>query len=90
MNDIYHDLVKKSNVDYYKGFGKFLDNQTVQVGDEILKGEKILIATGGVPFMDDKTKGIEHCINSNGFFELNDIPESLIIVGSGYIGLELA
>lgn len=40
--------------------------------------------------MSDKIKGIEHTINSNGFFELDEIPESVIIVGSGYIGLELA
>ena len=29
LNDIYHDLVKQSKVDYYKGFGKFIDNNTV-------------------------------------------------------------
>ena len=39
--------------------------------------------------MDDKKKGIEHCINSDGFFDLDDIPESVIVVGSGYIGIEL-
>ena len=39
--------------------------------------------------MDDKKKGIEYCINSDGFFDLDDIPESVIVVGSGYIGIEL-
>ena len=34
-------------------------------------------------------KGIEHCINSDGFFELEKIPENTVVVGSGYIGLEL-
>lgn len=54
-----------------------------------MQGEKILIATGAIPFMDDKKKGIEYCINSDGFFDLDDIPESVIVVGSGYIGIEL-
>lgn len=49
----------------------------------------ICIATGGTPVMPN-IPGIEHAISSDGFFELEDLPQKAVVVGSGYIGVELA
>ena len=48
-----------------------------------------MICTGGRPSTSD-VPGIEHTINSDGFFDLERIPEKTCVVGSGYIAVELA
>lgn len=35
-------------------------------------------------------EGIEHCMNSDGFFAMENLPERAIVVGGGYIAIELA
>lgn len=51
---------------------------------------RILIATGGAPFIDERLVGREHTITSNEAFHLEHKPESIIIAGGGYIALEFA
>jgi len=53
--------------------------------------ERILIATGGRPHFPNPESGIEeHGISSDGFFELEDLPPVAIVLGAGYIAVELA
>ncbi len=51
---------------------------------------KILIATGGRPFVDAKLPGAEHAITSNEAFHLPTLPASIVIAGGGYIAVEFA
>lgn len=46
----------------------------------------VLIATGGRPVLPDAPGVKEHCISSDGFFDLKDLPEKSVVVGAGYIG----
>ena len=50
----------------------------------------ILIATGGAPIIPSDIPGADHGIDSDGFFRLDDLPAKTVVVGSGYIGVELA
>jgi len=52
--------------------------------------EKILIATGGWPYLPQSVMGIEHAVTSNEMFELEELPKRLVIVGGGYIAVEFA
>jgi mercuric reductase len=74
-----------------RGTGSFVDARTVEVGDQRLTGDRILVATGSrtavptIPGIDD-TEWIDHVTA----LELDDVPESLLIVGAGPVGLEFA
>lgn len=72
------------------GFGQFVDNKTVECNGKLYSGEHLLIAVGSTPVLDSSIPGIEHCITSDGFFELEEMPKRAVVVGGGYIGLELA
>jgi glutathione reductase (NADPH) len=58
--------------------------------DKVYTADRILIATGGTPRSDYHAEGVEHCISSNDVFELDEQPESIVIEGGGYIGVEFA
>ncbi|MDO4449701.1 MAG: glutathione-disulfide reductase [Moraxella sp.] len=90
----YQNGFNKNGVTKIDGFAKFIDKNTVEVTKadgtvEVLSAEHILIATGGRPTRPD-IKGAELGIDSDGFFEWESLPKSVAIVGSGYIGVELA
>ena len=89
LRGVYEKMWKNSNVKYVKGFAEFIEKNKIQVGDEIFEGEKILIATGSKPHMP-KIEGIEHCIDSDGFFDMEELPKKVVVVGGGYIAIELA
>ncbi|MCB1519983.1 MAG: glutathione-disulfide reductase [Hyphomicrobiaceae bacterium] len=55
-----------------------------------IKAAKILIATGGTPFVDDDFSGRDLVITSNEAFDLPHLPERIVIVGGGYIAIEFA
>jgi glutathione reductase (NADPH) len=78
-----------NNVTLINGFATFVDKNTVEVNGEIITADKILIATGGRPSLPN-VEGAEHGIDSNGFFALTEQPKSVIVVGAGYIAVELA
>lgn len=62
----------------------------VKLGDKLLfSSEKVLIATGGAPIIPPKVEGLELGTTSDGFFELETQPEKVVVVGAGYIGVEL-
>ena len=88
-------LLKKNKVDYVKGFGRIAAPGTVQVkaakgAETTLKTARILIATGSdvtpLPGVEIDEKRI---VSSTGGLELGRVPKHLIVVGAGYIGLEL-
>jgi glutathione reductase (NADPH) len=89
LNGIYETLLENSKVDYIAGSARFIDAHTVAVGDTEYTADRIVIATGGRPSVPD-IPGAEYGITSDGFFELEDRPQTVLIAGSGYIAVELA
>jgi len=89
LNGIYENLLDSSKVDYLAGSARFIDAHTVAVGDTEYTADRIVIATGGRPSVPD-VPGAEHGITSDGFFELEERPQTVLVAGSGYIAVELA
>ncbi len=86
---IYAENLKRESVTVFEGYGKLLNSTTVEVNGVQLKAAHILIAVGGYPKVPD-VPGAQLGITSNGFFALKEQPKSVAIVGTGYIGVELA
>lgn len=89
LNKIYENLLSNAGVEIHHGTGSLIDAKTVKVGDALLETDKILIASGGTPFMPH-IEGIEHAISSNEVFYLKQQPKSAVVVGGGYIAVEFA
>lgn len=95
LNGIYERNLTKEGVDYVYGWASFTDDGKVQVKKsdnsvEIYSADRILIATGGRAIIPKKVPGYDHGIDSDGFFHLEKQPERVVIVGAGYIGVEIA
>ena len=69
--------------------GKVLDAHTVKAGDQLLKGEAIVIATGQRD-AELRIPGKEHIRNSRDFLSIGAMPEHLICIGAGIISMEFA
>ncbi len=88
-------LLKKNKVTYYKGTGSFKSKNQILVKDNkkkeiILDAEKIIIATGSIPVSLPGVKFDEKVIvSSTGALKLEKVPKKMVIVGGGYIGLEM-
>lgn len=89
LSGLYQGMLKKNNVDVYQAHGKILSPHEVQVGEEVVKAKTILIATGGKPWIPE-TPGAEMSLTSNEIFHLEKLPQSLAIVGGGFIAVEFA
>jgi len=89
LNGIYASNLDNSGVNYVVGAAHFVDAHTVAIGDEHYQADRIVIATGGRPSVPD-IPGAEYGITSDGFFELEERPERVLVAGSGYIAVELA
>ena len=88
-------LFKKNKIDRFEGVGSFLSPQEIQIkkGSDIqtIKGKNIMLATGSVPNdLPDIPFDGEKIISSTEALSLKKIPNKLLIVGGGYIGLEMA
>ena len=89
LNSIYQKLLEDNGVEIVFGEAKLLDNNLVQVGEQIYKADKILLATGGKPFLPD-IEGIELASISDDMFFLPELPKKAVVVGAGYIAVEFA
>jgi dihydrolipoamide dehydrogenase len=76
---------------YYKGEGHFVDDYTIEINGEQIKAGKIFIGSGARPLIPP-IKGIEDVdyLTNNNVFNLKDKPDSIILVGGGYIAVEFA
>lgn len=92
----YHNLADNPHITVYTGIGSFVSTDVVEVvmHDEILQlqAPRIYINTGAETIIPpiDGVKDNPLVYTSNSIMELKDLPEKLIIVGGGYIGLEFA
>jgi dihydrolipoamide dehydrogenase len=88
-------LMRKNGIELVEGTGRFVEPGVLQVdlsegGTQTVRAENVIIATGSVPMA---LPGIEfdgeRVITSREALDLEEIPSRLIVVGAGYIGLEL-
>ena len=88
-------LLKKNKVTYFKGHGSFKSKNEISIKDTdnnetLIFSEKVIIATGSVPValpgisFDEKI-----IVSSTGVLKLDKVPKKLMVVGGGYIGLEM-
>lgn len=89
LNGIYDRLLQGSGTELIDGRGTIVDANTVRVGSRMLHTQRILIATGGWP-RQPVMPGIELTKTSNEIFDLDKLPERILIVGGGYIAVEFA
>ena len=88
-------LFKKNKITHFQGIGKFKSNSEISIIDKenketVIESEKIIICTGsetsplpGINFDEEKI------ISSTGALSLKKVPKKMIVVGGGYIGLEM-
>ncbi len=86
----YEDLIAEYEIDLVQGEAHFVDDRRIQVGDRLITSGHYLIATGARPRIPDIV-GIDQVnyLTSTSALDLMTVPEHLIVVGSGYIALEL-
>ncbi|SFL13700.1 glutathione-disulfide reductase [Shimia haliotis] len=90
LEGIYRNLLKNSGVETFDQRAKVADAHTVELADGTKKTAKhILLAMGGRPVWPDMP-GAELGISSNEIFHLETLPESILIIGGGYIACEFA
>lgn len=89
-NSKYVDLIDDYGFELIKGEAKFVDEKTVEVNGMQLTAKRFLIATGASPSVP-KIPGLEEVdyLTSTTLLELKKVPKRLIVIGSGYIGMEL-
>ena len=88
LNGIYEVLLQRAGVELLRGQVRLQDPHTVEVGAVRHTAQRILIATGGLPILPD-IPGREHALTSDAVFGLEELPKRAMVVGAGYIALEL-
>jgi glutathione reductase (NADPH) len=91
LNAVYTRTLEKAGVDRFLTRATVEGPHTVRLTDrdQPISAEYVLIATGSHPAMPN-VPGKEHLISSNECFQLEHLPESIVIIGAGYIGMEFA
>ena len=89
INRIRQGLSQSKNVDYYPEVAEFVGPYTLKVGDETITSKLIVLGTGSKPTIPP-IKGIEETgyLTSDTILKISELPESIIIVGGGYIAAE--
>ncbi|XP_067153460.1 glutathione reductase, mitochondrial [Apteryx mantelli] len=94
LNEIYENNMNKAHIEIIHGYGKFTADPepTVEVNGKKYTAPHILIATGGRPSvpLESEIPGASLGITSDGFFDLEELPRRSVVVGAGYIAVEMA
>jgi len=77
----------KDKLTLYKDEARFVDDRTLEVGDNEIRGEKVVAATGTSPLVPPIDE-VDY-LTSNEVLYLDEAPESLVVVGGGYIACEV-
>jgi len=88
LRENYSNRLDQHKITHVKGTATLKDEHSILVGDQTYSADHIIIATGGEPSCPD-FEGVEHTIDSDGFFSLKTQPKKVAVIGSGYIGVEL-
>jgi len=89
LNEVYRKLLNDAGVTIIEAHAEIIDPHTVRVDGKKITAQYILVAVGSWPVVP-KFPGSEYVITSNEAFYLPALPERVIIVGGGYIGVEFA
>ena len=91
LSGAYVKNLHNAGAELVHGRARVIDAHTVEViGVGTHTADKILIATGGRPWMPKDLPGVEHVISSNEAFHLPTLPKRIVIAGGGYIAVEFA
>ena len=91
LSGIYVRNLQNAGAELVHGKARLRDRHTVEIeGHGTVTAKKVLIATGGRPWMPHQLPGVEHAITSNEAFHLPELPKRIVIAGGGYIALEFA
>ncbi|MQB67517.1 NAD(P)/FAD-dependent oxidoreductase [Lactobacillus reuteri] len=82
------DIIKKSH-DIEDGYASFVDNHTISVNGHQYQADHIIIATGQTPNILN-ISGKEYLHTSYDLLSLKELPQRIMIIGAGFVGLELA
>jgi dihydrolipoamide dehydrogenase len=83
--------MKKNKVKVAKGKAVLLGSRQVQVGDTVYEGDNVVIATGGRPLVPPiPGADLPHVLTSDEILEIEELPDSLVVIGGGVIGIEFA
>jgi pyruvate/2-oxoglutarate dehydrogenase complex dihydrolipoamide dehydrogenase (E3) component len=85
------EILENQGINFLHGEAKFTDASTVKVGENIFIGKSIIIATGSSPFVPPipGINDVDYLTNES-IFRLEELPDSMIILGGGAIGVEMA
>jgi glutathione reductase (NADPH) len=91
LEAVYRSNLQSAGVTVFDSRGVLQDVHTLRLADgRLLHGDTLLVATGAQPDDGQDFPGAELAIDSNGFFELEQLPRRVVVQGAGYIALELA
>ncbi|HXJ00306.1 MAG TPA: glutathione-disulfide reductase [Micropepsaceae bacterium] len=92
ISSVYRSVLVNAGVAIFQDRAVLKDAHTIHLNtaDRDITAETILIATGGYPSRERSSPGTELCITSDEAFHLEKFPDSIAIIGSGYIAVEFA
>jgi mycothione reductase len=84
-------IKRDPNVDFYNQVGEFVSDYTMKIGTKTVTAPKVVIASGARPFIPPiKGLGEVGFLTNRNVFDIKEVPDSLLIVGGGYIAVEFA
>lgn len=87
---VVEDMQSWTNTHFKSGMAQFVSPHELKIGDEVVFAEKIILATGSKPNAPEIFKGFEdYLVDTDGFFEMEELPKRWAVIGLGVIGLEL-
>lgn len=96
LNGAYENNWKREGIELVHGTATFTGPKEIEVelqdgsGKVAFTAPHICIATGGYPIIPENVDGAQHGITSDGFFDIEELPKNIAIVGAGYIAVEMA
>lgn len=89
IKDYWDGYVDEQGINYIQGYAQFVNATTVEVDGEHYTADHIVVATGSQAIVPP-VPGAELGITSDGFFQLEQQPKRVAVIGGGYIGVELS
>lgn len=97
LRGIYAKNLRDSGIHLIPGMARFhehIESKKLLISDsgnsQELSADHIVVACGSTAIAPSGMEGAQHCIDSNGFFQLKTLPKSVVVIGAGYIAVELA
>jgi glutathione reductase (NADPH) len=89
LEGIYRKMLADGGVELAQGHARLLDAETVAIASRQVRAARVLIATGGAP-SHEALPGLAEAMTSNEVLNLRELPDTLLVVGGGYVAVEFA